>query len=113
MSIVAVQTARNTREEPTGNSEANRTGSVCLTGVVLEALAHLLSVRRQHKPVHDEVLEGRLVEQSRSEHRQGVEPASRLETHKKTRGTVKATETCCLLIQNHSDLLVQYEYIPP
>lgn len=49
-----------------------------LTGIVLEAFAHFLSVPGQHKAVHDEVLKGGLVEQRRPKHCQCVEPASRL-----------------------------------
>ena len=57
-------------------------------GVVVQALRHLLAVLRQHQAcasppaaaptVHDEVLEGGLVEQRRGQHHQRVEPAARL-----------------------------------
>ena len=46
--------------------------------VVLESLGHLLAVVGQHQTVHDEVLEGRLVEQGRRDDEQGVEPAAGL-----------------------------------
>ena len=47
-------------------------------GVVLQPLAHLLSVLGEHQAVHDDVLPGGLVEQRRGEHHQRVEPATRL-----------------------------------
>mmetsp|Transcript_11764 Transcript_11764/g.30959 ORF Transcript_11764/g.30959 Transcript_11764/m.30959 type:complete len:724 (-) Transcript_11764:1012-3183(-) len=47
-------------------------------GVVLEALGHLAAVLRLHQAVADEVLEGRLVKESRREHHERVEPAARL-----------------------------------
>mmetsp|Transcript_41792 Transcript_41792/g.110426 ORF Transcript_41792/g.110426 Transcript_41792/m.110426 type:complete len:1093 (+) Transcript_41792:362-3640(+) len=46
--------------------------------VVLQALAHLLPVPGQDEAVHDEVLEGGLVEDDGGQHHQGVEPAAGL-----------------------------------
>mmetsp|Transcript_16342 Transcript_16342/g.29130 ORF Transcript_16342/g.29130 Transcript_16342/m.29130 type:complete len:337 (-) Transcript_16342:1806-2816(-) len=47
-------------------------------GVVLQPLAHLLPVRREHEAVANQVLKGGLVEQRGGQDHQGVEPAARL-----------------------------------
>ncbi|GIX61021.1 uncharacterized protein BcabD6B2_04560 [Babesia caballi] len=47
-------------------------------GEVLEALRHLLAVARENEPVHDDVAEGRLPEEVRRYHHEGVEPATGL-----------------------------------
>lgn len=52
------------------------------TRIVLEPLAHLPTVRRQHETVTDEVLVRGLVKESRREHGQRVEPPSCLAAHK-------------------------------
>ncbi|MPM72188.1 hypothetical protein SDC9_119161 [bioreactor metagenome] len=47
-------------------------------GIILLALGHLLPVLGQNQPVHDHMLERRLVEQRRAQHHQRVKPAAGL-----------------------------------
>ena len=46
--------------------------------VVLQPLAHLLAVVREHKAVAHQVLERRLIKERRGQHHERVEPAPRL-----------------------------------
>lgn len=61
------------------------------TGIVLEPLTHLATVRRQHKAVTDKILVGGLVEQSGSEHSQRVEPPACLMCTKQSDGERKTS----------------------
>lgn len=66
------------RFEPLDPKSEKPTYAICTDRVVLQPLAHLLAICRQHQAVADQVLEGRLVEEGGGQHHQGVEPAAGL-----------------------------------